>query len=373
MSTVGVVATSRCRSGTGRHRGSSSSGSEATTTPSVRRAHRQGVAQARWPRSPAVGEQQVQPGAGAVAATRRRCRRRRRRVLPGPKAVAHERPHQRRVGRRVEREQVGHRQPAGEPRHAVRPRRHHGWPVADFLFGGRRPICCTGATPKSWPLGLAISRSAPLLSAGTWLDGQHLTISFAGDGTPISGVESDLSGVFSSLGSDVAKLEMLRAFQTWTAWANLNVGLVADTNLSFGTPGAIQGDPRFGDIRVGARSLAGDVITITAPFSLLTPNSGDIIVNNTKSFVVGGGGDSYDLFTVFMQESGHAYGMGNSVDPTSVMYEYYGVVLRRLVVRGHRQHSPRSTARGQAMHTKEHSATRRWQRRRLLQAPSKPT
>jgi hypothetical protein len=168
-------------------------------------------------------------------------------------------------------------------------------------------------------------RATPAIFGQPWPDGRHVTLSFAGDGTPISGVPSSLGSIFSSLGTDTAKLQMLKAFQSWTVWANLNVGLVGDSNLAFGTPGAVEGDPRFGDIRIGARPLAGDVITITAPFSLLTPNSGDIIVNSTKSFIVGGGIGSYDPFTVFMQESGHSFGMSNSTDPASVMYEQYGI------------------------------------------------
>jgi hypothetical protein len=166
-------------------------------------------------------------------------------------------------------------------------------------------------------------RATPAIFGQPWIDGRHLTLSFAGDGTQISGVGSDLGSVFAAVGTDTAKMQMLTAFQSWAVWANLNVGLVSDANLAFGTPGAIQGDPRFGDIRVGARVLAGDVITITAPFSLLTPNSGDIVVNSSKNFA-SYELTKYDLFTVFLQESGHSFGVANSDDSTSVMYEQYG-------------------------------------------------
>jgi hypothetical protein len=175
--------------------------------------------------------------------------------------------------------------------------------------------------PTLW-LETLEDRATPAIFGQPWIDGRHVTLSFAGDGTPISGVSSNLGNVFASVGTDTAKLQMLKAFQSWSVWANLNVGLVSDTNLAFGTPGAVQGDPRFGDIRIGARQLAGDVITITAPFSLLTPNSGDIIVNSSKDFT-SSGLNRYDLFTVFLQESGHSFGMGNSSDPASVMYEQY--------------------------------------------------
>src|SRR5262249_36991219 len=126
-------------------------------------------------------------------------------------------------------------------------------------------------------------------------------------------------------GLDNAKLQILRDFQSWVVNTNLNVGIVDDSNLAFGTASAIQNDPRFGDIRIGARNLASDVLAITAPFSLISPNSGDLILNSGKTFSLGGVFGTTDLFTVFMQESGHTFGMGNSVDPNSVMFEQYGL------------------------------------------------
>ena len=48
------------------------------------------------------------------------------------------------------------------------------------------------------------------------------------------------------------------AFQTWAVQTNLNIGLVADGGQPLGTNGAVQGDARFGDIRVAAAPrLAG--------------------------------------------------------------------------------------------------------------------
>jgi hypothetical protein len=167
-------------------------------------------------------------------------------------------------------------------------------------------------------------RATPAIFGQPWLDGRHLTLSFAPDGTAVSGVGSNLSGLAAPFGSLAgAKLEVLRAFQTWAVNANLNIGIVGDNGAAFGTSRAIQNDPRFGDIRIGARALTGDVVAITAPFSLLTPNSGDLILNTAKSFAQGDVTGAYDLFTVLLQESGHAFGMSNSTDPASVMFEQY--------------------------------------------------
>jgi Matrixin len=169
-------------------------------------------------------------------------------------------------------------------------------------------------------------RTTPAIFGEPWLDGRHLTLSFAADGTPISGVGSNLASVFSGFANaDAARFELLRAFQTWAYNANLNIGIVSDNSAQFGTAGAIQSDPRFGDIRIGARDLAGDVIAVTAPFSLLTANSGDLILNSGKWFSVGDVTAKYDLFTVALQEAGHAFGVGNSSDTLSAMYQVYGL------------------------------------------------
>jgi hypothetical protein len=103
----------------------------------------------------------------------------------------------------------------------------------------------------------------------------------------------------------------------------VNIGLVGDTGPAFGTGGATQGDPRFGDIRVGGRSLAPDVLAVTAPYALYDNYSGDVVVNTAAGFAPGGSGGGYDLFTALLQEAGHSLGVGNSSDPASVMYEYY--------------------------------------------------
>src|SRR5262245_52983445 len=111
--------------------------------------------------------------------------------------------------------------------------------------------------PKSLALRLEALevRATPAVFGEPWLDGRHLTLSFAPDGTLISGVGSTLTTGGVTLGSETARLEILRAFQTWAANSNLNVGLTGDNGSAFGAAGAIQGDHRFGDIRVGGRVL----------------------------------------------------------------------------------------------------------------------
>src|ERR1700679_415446 len=100
-----------------------------------------------------------------------------------------------------------------------------------------------------------------------WMDPEHLTLSFAPDGTMIDGAPSqlfqDLNAQFPSTSAwqDV----IVSAFQTWAAQTNLSIGLVAAQGQPFGVAGLTQGDPRFGDIRIGARPLSPEVMSVTVP------------------------------------------------------------------------------------------------------------
>ena len=109
-----------------------------------------------------------------------------------------------------------------------------------------------------------------------WPDGQHLTLSLAPDGTNISGVSSSLSQVLAEAGSG-SELALLQAFQTWADYANINYGLVADGGEAFGIGKAIQDDPRFGDIRIGAIPLDSDTVAVTSPFDYFNTYSGNVV------------------------------------------------------------------------------------------------
>src|SRR5438270_2793445 len=84
----------------------------------------------------------------------------------------------------------------------------------------------------------------------------NLTLSFVPDGAKVDGNQSNLSQTLGSHASTKAwEMEVLRAAQTWAAAANINVGMVADGGQDLGIAGVIQGDPRFGDIRIAAEPL----------------------------------------------------------------------------------------------------------------------
>src|SRR5262249_12784129 len=110
-------------------------------------------------------------------------------------------------------------------------------------------------------------RIVPATFGIPWEDPTHLSISFAPDGTSIAGHQSalfpDLDPNFPS--SADWQREILKAFQTWAVHANISVGLRDDSGDPFGVAGKMQGDPRFGDIRVGAHHMAPDALAMAVP------------------------------------------------------------------------------------------------------------
>ena len=152
-------------------------------------------------------------------------------------------------------------------------------------------------------------RTLPHTAFGVpWADPGHLTLSFAPDGAPTQLGGSSLYQSLAPAGSAAAwEWELLRAFQTWAAETNVNVGLVGDGGQPFGSPGAVQGDGRFGDVRVGAAPLSSRVVASASPFSWTgTTFSGDLLFNSTMPFRIGDTPGTYDVFSIALHEAGHA-------------------------------------------------------------------
>lgn len=163
-------------------------------------------------------------------------------------------------------------------------------------------------------------RDVPATWGIPWPEAQHLTLSFAPDGTQVDGQSSQLFGKLDGqLGAGSWESTILGAFQAWAVNSNINVGEVADGGQPFGTAGPPQGDPRFGDIRVSAIPLPAGVAAITAPYDPATGTfSGDMILNSTTDFSSRTG---LDLFEVALHEAGHTFGFGDSPNPSSFMYD----------------------------------------------------
>jgi hypothetical protein len=168
-------------------------------------------------------------------------------------------------------------------------------------------------------------RLTPSTSHPLWPDAAHLTLSFVPDGTLVSGTPSNLFATLNAA-APTANWEtaILQAFEAWAGSSNINIGLVSDGGQPLGTSGAVQGDSRFGDIRIAARPLPLGTVATTNFFSWTGSTwHGNMILNSNYNFGINGSGQ-YDLFTVALHEAGHVFGFDDeTTDPQSVMYANY--------------------------------------------------
>ncbi len=169
----------------------------------------------------------------------------------------------------------------------------------------------------------------------------NLSLSLMPDGTPIAGHTSNLHEAMNSQDPSGSWREIvLTAFQTWAAVSKLNFAYRADGGQPLGTPGKVQGDPRFGDLRIGAHAMSPEVLAISVPpgADLASTLSGDVLLNSAYQF----NGEPYSLLAVMLHEAGHTLGLSNSTLIDSVMYSQYNTTRTTL--------SPEDIARIQALY-----------------------
>jgi hypothetical protein len=169
------------------------------------------------------------------------------------------------------------------------------------------------------------SRLVPYaVSGNAWPHPELITISFMPDGTNLGGISSNLFATFNAKFGSAAvwQNQILKAAQVWAQQTDINFAVVPDNGADEGSGLYQQGDPGFGDIRIGGYDFG--VSTLAQAYMPPPVNNysiaGDINFNTGQTFNIG---RTFDLFTVAVHEFGHALGLYHSGVYCADMYGYY--------------------------------------------------
>src|SRR5262249_16447383 len=116
----------------------------------------------------------------------------------------------------------------------------------------------------------------------------------------------------------------------WAQRTNINFTVVSDNGAAWGGGNYQQGDPGYGDIRIGGYNFGSSPLAwaYQPPPAKNFSIADDVFLNTSQRFNIG---TTYDLFTVGTHEIGHALGLDHSTATSAaIMYATYNGVKSAL-------------------------------------------
>ena len=165
-------------------------------------------------------------------------------------------------------------------------------------------------------------------SGNAWPTKDLITISFMPDGTDLGGgkVSNLVATMNTKFGAAATwQNQILKGAQFWAQQTDINFAVVSDNGAATGSGTNQQGDPGFGDIRIGGYNFGTTVLAqaFMPPPANNYSIAGDMQINTATVFNIG---TQYDLFTVSLHEFGHSLGLLHSTTTTATMYSAYNGV-----------------------------------------------
>lgn len=157
---------------------------------------------------------------------------------------------------------------------------------------------------------------------GNW-GGPGATVTYSFMATGVNYNEGGGPGTFDAAGDFMPggwQAEIVRAFDAWSAAANITFVQVADMGEDY------DAAQTSGDIRIGGEPIdgAGGVLAHAFyPPANGVSAAGDLHFDNAETWVVGFPGPGFDIFQVSAHEIGHSIGLAHTAVPNSLMNPIY--------------------------------------------------